>query len=298
MAVSRLADNGQAMPMTQDDIRRHYEQDWKTKSDQAGDSSHLAYSSPVEDAILYPIYERMIRDLKIKVDGGRVLDVGSGSGRWIRFFLDRFAPTQLVGIDFTQASVDLLKKWCGEHTRTGLVVHHADITDPNLPLALEAAGSFDLINVANVLFHVPEADKFAAALRNCARLAAPDGRIVVTEYLPRSSGRTNWMLVRSRYEFEAAAHAAELRIVDIRACTFFGNDAMGLDGPDQAVRGHFHKVRAGMQSILSSNLDVASRKFFIAFLADIERALLAFCAERIAPIDMPSQKLLVLSRER
>ena len=84
------------MPMSQDDIRRHYEASWKEASSQAADTASLSYSSPVEDAIIYPIYERLIADLGLRVSDGRVLDVGSGSGRWIRFFLERFVARQKV----------------------------------------------------------------------------------------------------------------------------------------------------------------------------------------------------------
>jgi SAM-dependent methyltransferase len=282
------------MPMTQDDIRRHYESSWVATSGKAASVEGLAYSNPVEDEVLYPVYEGLLRDLGVRVTGGRVLDVGSGSGRWIRFFLERFEPRLLVGVDFTQAAVDLLHKWCSSTPQTRVVFECADITDPSLPL-LEAGG-FDLINIANVLFHVPENDKFIAALRNLAKLVSPQGRIVTTEYLPRTSMRTEWMLVRSRYEFTAAAESAGLRIVDVRASSFFSNDPMGIDGPDGAGRSLFGQVRAGQQMVLASKLDEQSRKFFQSLFATIERAAMAFCQERVAPVDMPSQKLVVLAR--
>src|SRR5215212_8294392 len=99
------------MAMTQECIREHYEGAWKDKSDGATDLSQITYSSPIEDAIVYPLYKRMIASLKIKADGGDVLDVGSGSGRWIRYFLENFSPRSLTGADYTRASVELLKKW-------------------------------------------------------------------------------------------------------------------------------------------------------------------------------------------
>jgi len=34
--------------------------------------------------------------------------VGCGAGRWIRFFLERFAPEAIVGTDFAAPSVELL----------------------------------------------------------------------------------------------------------------------------------------------------------------------------------------------
>jgi SAM-dependent methyltransferase len=280
--------------MTQDDIRRHYEHQWQPPEDPADLASRLTYSSPVEDAVAYPIYERLIADHRLRVDGGRVLDVGCGCGRWIRFLLERFTPRELYAIDFAASSVQLLEQWARTSPPPAgcdLSFATADITDPDLP----DLGRFDLVNVGNVLFHIPEPEKFATALANLARLVAPDGRIVTTEYLPRRTVRTDWMMVRDRYAFEAACAAAGLRIADIRASCFFANDPMGLDGPDHAVRGHFHRVRANMRAFIAAMDDAPSRAFAITLLADIDRAALAFCQERIAPIDLPSQKLVVLA---
>ncbi len=104
------------------------------------------------------------------------------------------------------------------------------------------------------------------------------------------------MLVRSRYEFEAAAEAAGLRLTAVRAFSFFCNDPMGIDGPDQGPRRHFHQVRAHTGRLLSADLDAAARRLLVEFLSEIERAALAFCRERLADIYLPSQKLVLLRR--
>jgi SAM-dependent methyltransferase len=172
----------------QEDIRQHYEQAWKKLDDTAQqDESALAYSNAVEDAVLYPIYDRLLRDLKVTVNGGKVLDVGAGSGRWIRFFLQRFAPALLMGIDFTAASIDMLQRRYASAPGVKTAFRTADLTDPSFDLGEK----FDLINVMNVLFHIPEPDRFAAAMRNLANHLAPGGRIVSTEYMPRTTMRTN-----------------------------------------------------------------------------------------------------------
>lgn len=280
--------------MTQDSIRQHYEGAWQAKSDAAVDVSGIGYSSPVEDAVLYPIYRQMIADLKVRADGGDVLDVGAGSGRWVRFFLEHFRPRRILGVDYTQASVDLLRRWFGPEAGKGTetAFDRADITEPNLDLG----GRFDLVNIANVLFHIPEQDKFERALANLARHLKPDGRIATTEYLPRTSMRTDWMLVRDRYSFEQAVGRAGLRVVAVRAFGVFANDPMGIDGPDAGSRGHFHRVRHHFQTLANATRGADSQAFLTEFYAEIERAVLAFCRERVPDIDMPSQKLVFLAR--
>jgi SAM-dependent methyltransferase len=277
--------------MTQADIRAHYQQNWKGVLDGATKPTDLAYSSPVEDAVLYPAYEDLIRGLAL--DTSSVLDVGCGSGRWVRFFTEHFRPRRLLGVDFAASSVDLLTKWHeASEPRSDVEFRQADITDP----ALDLGERFSLINIANVLFHIPEHDRFTAALFNLSRHVAPGGRIVTTEYLPRVSMRTEWMLVRSRYEFEALAKAAGLRIVAVRPFCFFSNDPMGVDGPDES-RARFNSVRARLKMLLESGLNAEAHRFIVDLFAEVERATVAYCRERIADVDLPSQKLVVLARD-
>ncbi|HQY88083.1 MAG TPA: methyltransferase domain-containing protein [Tepidisphaeraceae bacterium] len=277
------------MSMTQEDIRTHYEQEWKQKSDRANDTSQLAYSSPVEDAILYPTLIKLIGDLKLKA-WGAVLDVGCGSGRWIRFYNEHYKPVSLTGIDFTAASVEMLKKWHGADSR--LHFQQGDITKE----AWDLQARFDLINIANVLFHIPEEDRFKNALTNLAKHLTEDGAIITTEYLPRITMRTQWMLVRSRYQFEQAVKAAGLKIVEIRASAFFSNDPMGIDGTEEGARKLFNQVRQRSSVLMQSSSNVNTKAFITQMLAEIEHATIEFCRERMAEVDMPSQKLVVLRR--
>ena len=119
--------------------------------------------------------------------------------------------------------------------------------------------------------------------------------IVTTEYLPRTSMRTEWMLVRDRYSFEQSVKLAGLRIVDIRAFSIFSNDPMGMDGPNTGPRGNFLQVRGMINTLGSAISDPQGSKFFTSFLSEIEKSVLAFCKERMAEIDMPSQKLVFLA---
>jgi SAM-dependent methyltransferase len=280
------------MPLMQEDIRTHYEQTWKQCDDAAvDDEAALNNSGPVEDAVLYPIYYRFIHDMNIAANDGRILDVGAGSGRWVRYFSRRFRPALLMGVDFTESAVALLEKRYSNLPGIKTSFRKVDFTQPGLELGQR----FDLINVMNVLFHIPERDRFATAMANLARHLAPAGRIVTTEYMPRSTMRTNWMLVRSRYDFEAAAAEAGLQIAAIRATSFYCNDPMGLDGPDIGLRKQFYAVNNAMKQMLSNPMNDETRRFFLKLLGDVELSALNFCRERVADVDMPSQKLVALA---
>ncbi|MBC7783338.1 MAG: class I SAM-dependent methyltransferase [Burkholderiales bacterium] len=278
------------MAMLQDDIRKHYESNWQKTDESAESRENLRYSSPVEDEVLYPAYRELIADLQLVTEDTRILDVGSGSGRWVDFFTKHFRPKSLMGVDFAAAAVRLLNRWYPSTPRTELKFDVCDITKPDLDLFAR----FDLINIANVLFHIPENDRYVQAVRNLCNHLAPGGRIVTTEYLPRVSMRTQWMMVRSRYEFEQIIAQAGLKIVETRAFCFFSNDPMGVEGPDAGVRGNFQRVRAMSQQLLNSASEPGTRAFLVQMMAEIERACVGFAREHIAEADLPSQKLVVL----
>ncbi len=279
--------------MTQPDIREHYAKAWaeeRTRSDAGAPSVH---GSGAEDRVVQPIYLQLLRDLRIPVGEGvgDTLDVGCGAGRWVRFLQEQVKPRTIVGIDITEQSADLLRSRHASTETTAIDFRAADITDPGLELG---GTQFDLINIANVLFHIPEHDLFVQALTNLRRHIAPSGCVMTTEYLPRTEMRTPWMLVRSRYTFEKLITQAGFRIAAIRAFTIFNNDPMGIDGPDDGARLLFNTVRQQFSTIEASLTDAQSLAFLTELRANVDRAVLAFCNERLADIDLPSQKLVAL----
>lgn len=279
--------------LSQADIRAQYTKIWADEKARSDAGSPSLYCSKAEDAVVAPIYADLLRDLRPGLGRGQghVLDVGSGAGRWIRFFQERVKPRTILGVDVTAQSVELLRSRFQPSGATTLEFRVADITDPALDLG---AAGFDLINIANVLFHIPEPDLYERALTNLRRHVAPGGLVVTTEYLPRTDMRTPWMLVRSRYAFEKLVARAGFRIAEIRAFSIFTNDPMGLDGHDDGPRALFNKVRAQFQSLGNASKDLGTLAFFDELQASVDRAVLAFCRERVADVDLPSQKLVAL----
>ncbi len=111
----------------------------------------------------------------------RILDVGSGTGAFIDFF-EAYRPAGLVGCDFTDTAVSLLRRRFPSRR-----FHRWDVTQPPPDLG----GPFDLITVMSVLFHVVDEERFASALDHLCSLLAPGGTLLLNDVLGSRPARTH-----------------------------------------------------------------------------------------------------------
>ena len=217
------------MAMTQNDIQEYYQTAWpdqiqKTKQGQAAPEAGL------DDFIVVDAHESFLRQNRVKVDGADVLDIGCGMGRWIQFFLERFAPASVTGVDYVEASVNHMKLRYQEHEQADFVV--GDITSPDFDLGRR----FDVINIVSVLFHIPDDEQYLQTLVNLRKHLKPGGLILTNDYLPAATYRTNMMLVRSRSEYEAYSRRAGLEIAHMDVGYFLAQHPMAvLDSDDRRV---------------------------------------------------------------
>ena len=124
------------------------------------------------DAIAKPLLKRFSEP--------RVLDVGSGSG----FYLDRWralGARQLTAADLTETAVERLR---GSHPFATAIR-----MDIGAEYALGAAqlqpGSFELISVMDVLFHILDGEAYRRAFVNLAELLASGGHLILSEDMIR-----------------------------------------------------------------------------------------------------------------
>ncbi len=101
--------------------------------------------------------------------GRRVLDVGCGTGFWTEYYVSRGAD--YTGLDIAQVSVDRLAA-----RYPGQTFSRADVTE-----GVPGEGSYDLVNVFDVLYHVTDDARWEAALRHLAAAVRPGGRLLVTD---------------------------------------------------------------------------------------------------------------------
>jgi len=125
-----------------------------------------------EDAL-----DELIRDGLIDPGGKDVLDIGCGTGFFIRYWLGQ-KPRSVSGIDITEVSIKQLRDVIPDAE-----FHLADLSNPDLKLE----GSYDLISIFDVLFHIVDDDKFAVAVNNLARLSAPNAKIIITDMFKKKT---------------------------------------------------------------------------------------------------------------
>lgn len=166
---------------------------------------------PEDRAASAAYYRRLDHDvletLARAAPGRRLLDVGSGTGRFL---------ASAVGAGFSCAGVDISPALAeAARNHSGAPVYVGSVPDLNLP-----AASFDIVNLDYVLAYVPEPP---ALMREIARLLAPGGICRVREFIADSLNgrlqRGNWwpyddttLRVYSRRSVRTLAGAAGLRL--------------------------------------------------------------------------------------
>jgi len=105
---------------------------------------------------------------------GRVLDVGTGTGRMLQLFGER--ADRAVGLDSSHSMLSVAR---ANLERTGLAnceLRQGDVHSP----PLDAAG-FDLVVIHQVLHYLDDPSR---AIGEAAKLVAPGGRLLVVDFAP------------------------------------------------------------------------------------------------------------------
>jgi SAM-dependent methyltransferase len=103
----------------------------------------------------------------------QVLDVGSGAGHWIDFYLQALAAEQVVGVEISAVAVEALSGRYADDPRVRVV--EADIA----AVAPGIEGAFDVINAIGVMFHIVDDGLWRRAVGNLGSLLAADGVLVI-----------------------------------------------------------------------------------------------------------------------
>lgn len=116
------------------------------------------------------LYRQLDRTVDLEAPPARrVLDIGSGTGHWLRYWRRRGAEP--VGLDLTEHAVAELAR-----TLADVPVVLADVSQ-----GVPFAGSFDVVSAMNVLLHIVDEQQWNRALRNLGDVLNANGRLLAIE---------------------------------------------------------------------------------------------------------------------
>ncbi|SEF93438.1 Methyltransferase domain-containing protein [Nonomuraea solani] len=118
------------------------------------------------------VFRREVGALGLDLSSVPVLDVGSGTGFYLRLWRSLGARS-ITGSDLTRAATERLRLRFPETE-----ILRLDITDP--AGALEPA-SFGAVSAMDMLFHITDDERYRAALRSIGAATKPGGTFVLSE---------------------------------------------------------------------------------------------------------------------
>ncbi len=154
------------------------------------------------------VLRRRIAALNLDLSRTSVLDIGSGTGFYIKLWRELGVKT-VSGSDLTDAAV--------QHLRDCFPLNECFQLDIGGDLPTSLAGLFDIVSAFDVLFHIVDDDRFSRAIRNIAELLRPGGIFCFTDlFLHHDTNRSAHYVSRSLAEVERAVAAAGLQVIDRR----------------------------------------------------------------------------------
>lgn len=145
------------------------------------------------------VLDRALADAHVDPAGAAVLDIGSGTGFFVAYYLARGA--RVTGVDITTASVERLSQ---RHPEARFVL--ADVSD-EVP-----TGPFEIVNAFDVLYHITDDARWERALQNLAREVAPGGLLLVSDVFDARGALAEHNVVRPLERYRGVLERAGLRI--------------------------------------------------------------------------------------
>ncbi|HJU37625.1 MAG TPA: class I SAM-dependent methyltransferase [Gaiellaceae bacterium] len=158
------------------------------------------------------VLRRALRRAAVMAEGASVLDVGAGTGFYVREWL-KLGAASVTGSDLSAAAVDTLRSElpAAEFVRE-------DIAETSRPTS---GRQYDLVSAFDVLFHIVDDARFLRAIQNLADLTRPGGHFLLSDnFLHGPALRARHQVSRSLEEIDGALEAAGFERV-VRLPMFF-----------------------------------------------------------------------------
>ena len=150
--------------------------------------------------------ERALRGTDLPAS--RLFEAAYGEGFYLAYWKAR-GVRQVAGVDISQAAWEAAKE-----RFPGFDLRHGDLTQPDV---FDGLGRFDVVTAIDVLYHITDDDKWAAALGHVADLVDERGILVTTDKYPLREIHQRFPHVRRRplsmWNEALAARGLEVRSI-------------------------------------------------------------------------------------
>jgi SAM-dependent methyltransferase len=152
------------------------------------------------------VLRRALARAHLSLKGKTVLEVGAGTGFYVRRWLE-LGAAHVSGIDLSATAVEALR---GQFPMAEFVC--GDIAEP--PTDLSDSGPYDLVSAFDVLYHIVDEVRYAHAITNLGRLTRQHGHLLLSDnFLHGPPIRGREQVSRSLTEIEDAVAAAGFETV-------------------------------------------------------------------------------------
>jgi len=112
-----------------------------------------------------------------KDNGGYLLDVGCGSGKWTNLFAQSFSQLRTIGIDLSREMLKLAKMQSSKENTHLTRMNIAKLALPN--------NRFDVVTSVTVLQHISDHETWRTAVKEIVRVTRPQGHVIIYDaFLP------------------------------------------------------------------------------------------------------------------
>ena len=168
------------------------------------------------------VFGRAVKRISVDLATARVLDVGAGTGFYVREWLSRRVG-DLTGLDISPTAIARLKATFPEVTFV-----NADIAELSAP---EAVGRFDIVSAFDVLFHIVDDVRYKTALANIAAILRQGGWFLYSDNLVPTEARIEHQVSRSEREILLALERSGFEVVSRIPMFVLMNDPVRASNP-------------------------------------------------------------------